>query len=113
MSHAWFYDQYAILPATNVILTGPALITKDNVATVQLAVVLVTHNVTHAMTVGDHFAVLIHGMKADDFAKGERTWSEITDLMAGGEAMAELEAELAQLSGVGQPTNNTDESFAR
>ncbi|MEZ4707743.1 MAG: ATP-binding cassette domain-containing protein [Caldilineaceae bacterium] len=64
-----------------------------------LAVVLVTHNVTHAMTVGDHFAVLIHGEKADDFAKGERTREEITDLMAGGEAMAELEAELEQLSG--------------
>ena len=62
-----------------------------------LAVVLVTHNVTHAMTVGDHFAVLIHGKKADDFAKGERTREEITDLMAGGEAMAELEAELEAL----------------
>lgn len=64
-----------------------------------LAVVLVTHNVTHAMTVGDHFAVLIHGRKADDFAKGERTREEITDLMAGGEAMAELRAELAGLTG--------------
>ena len=59
-----------------------------------LAVVLVTHNVTHAMTVGDHFAVLIHGEKADDFRKGERTREEITDLMAGGEAMADLVAEL-------------------
>ena len=64
-----------------------------------LAVVLVTHNVTHAMTVGDHFAILIHGEKADDFDKGERTREQITDLMAGGEAMAELEAELAELSG--------------
>ncbi len=63
-----------------------------------IAVVLVTHNVTHAMTVGDHFAVLIHGRKADDFAKGERTREEITDLMAGGEAMAELEEELAGLT---------------
>jgi simple sugar transport system ATP-binding protein len=64
-----------------------------------IAVVLVTHNVTHAMSVGDHFAVLIHGRKADDFRKGERTREEITDLMAGGEAMAELEAELAELTG--------------
>ncbi len=63
-----------------------------------IAVVLVTHNVTHAMTVGDHFAILIHGRKADDFAKGERTRAEITDLMAGGEAMAELEAELKALT---------------
>ena len=66
-----------------------------------LAVVLVTHNVTHAMTVGDHFAILIHGEKADDFAKGERTREEITDLMAGGEAMGELEAELARLVAAG------------
>lgn len=64
-----------------------------------IAVVLVTHNVSHALTVGDHFAVLIHGEKADDFAKGERTREQITDLMAGGEAMAELEAELASLTG--------------
>jgi simple sugar transport system ATP-binding protein len=60
-----------------------------------LAVILVTHNVTHAMKVGDHFAVLIHGALAADFRKGERTREEITDLMAGGEAMAELEAEIA------------------
>ncbi|GGF31286.1 ATP-binding cassette domain-containing protein [Subtercola lobariae] len=61
-----------------------------------IAVVFVTHNVLHAMTVGDNFAVLIHGRLADSFAKGERTREEITDLMAGGEAMAELEAEIAQ-----------------
>jgi simple sugar transport system ATP-binding protein len=60
-----------------------------------IAVILVTHNVTHAMTVGDHFAVLIRGALAADFRKGERTREEITDLMAGGEAMAELEAEIA------------------
>lgn len=64
-----------------------------------IAVVFVTHNVMHAMAVGDRFAVLIHGKKADDFLKGERTREEITDLMAGGEAMAELEAELATLTG--------------
>ncbi|GHH80134.1 ATP-binding cassette domain-containing protein [Promicromonospora soli] len=59
-----------------------------------IAVILVTHNVTHAMAVGDHFAVLIRGTLAADFRKGERTREEITDLMAGGEAMAELEAEI-------------------
>ena len=57
------------------------------------------------MTVGDHFAVLIHGRKADDFAKGQRTREEITDLMAGGEAMAELEAEMQQLSGTAHQTD--------
>ena len=64
-----------------------------------IAVILVTHNVTHALTVGDHFAVLIRGEKADDFKKGERTREQITDLMAGGEAMADLEAELNTLTG--------------
>ena len=58
-----------------------------------LAVIFITHQVTHAMAVGDHFAVLIRGAVAADFRKGERTREEVTDLMAGGEAMAELEAE--------------------
>ena len=59
-----------------------------------LAVIFITHQVMHAMTVGDHFAVLIRGALAADFKKGEKTREEITDLMAGGEAMAELEAEI-------------------
>jgi simple sugar transport system ATP-binding protein len=59
-----------------------------------LAVIFITHQVTHAMAVGDHFAVLIRGAVAADFRKGERSREEITDLMAGGEAMAELEAEV-------------------
>jgi simple sugar transport system ATP-binding protein len=59
-----------------------------------LAVIFITHQVMHAMAVGDHFAVLIRGSVAADFKKGERTREEITDLMAGGETMAELEAEV-------------------
>jgi simple sugar transport system ATP-binding protein len=59
-----------------------------------LAVIFITHQVMHAMTVGDHFAVLIRGAIAADFKKGERTREQITDLMAGGETMAALEAEI-------------------
>ena len=59
-----------------------------------LAVIFITHQVIHAMTVGDHFAVLIRGALAADFRKGEKTREEITDLMAGGETMSELEAEI-------------------
>src|SRR4051812_30666218 len=59
-----------------------------------LAVIFITHQVTHAMAVGDHFAVLIRGAVAADFRKGEKTREEITDLMAGGETMANLEAEI-------------------
>jgi simple sugar transport system ATP-binding protein len=59
-----------------------------------LAVIFITHQVMHAMAVGDHFAVLIRGSVAADFKKGERTREQITDLMAGGETMANLEAEI-------------------
>jgi simple sugar transport system ATP-binding protein len=59
-----------------------------------LAVVFITHQVMHAMAVGDHFAVLIRGAVAADFKKGEKTREEITDLMAGGASMASLEAEI-------------------
>jgi simple sugar transport system ATP-binding protein len=59
-----------------------------------IAVIFITHNVVHALTVGDHFAVLIKGAKAADFRRGEKSREDITDLMAGGEHMAELEAEI-------------------
>lgn len=70
-----------------------------------IAVIFITHNVVHALTVGDHFAVLIKGAKAADFRKGEKSREEITDLMAGGEQMAELEAEIEayQASHAGHP----------
>jgi simple sugar transport system ATP-binding protein len=57
-----------------------------------LAVIFITHQVMHAMAVGDHFAVLIRGAIAADFRKGEKTREQIADLMAGGESMADLEA---------------------
>ena len=60
-----------------------------------LAVIFITHQVMHAMAVGDHFAVLIRGSIAADFKKGERTREQITDLMAGGETMAALDNEIA------------------
>ena len=59
-----------------------------------LAVIFITHQVMHAIAVGDHFAVLIRGAIATDFRKGERTREQITDLMAGGETMADLEVEI-------------------
>ena len=59
-----------------------------------LAVIFITHQVMHAMAVGDHFAVLIRGAIAADFKKGEKSREEITDLMAGGESMSDLEAQI-------------------
>ncbi|PVH30673.1 ATP-binding cassette domain-containing protein [Pararhodobacter oceanensis] len=59
-----------------------------------LAVIFITHQVMHAMAVGDHFAVLIRGAIAADFRAGEKSREEIADLMAGGESMADLEANI-------------------
>ncbi len=76
-----------------------------------LAVIFITHQVMHAMAVGDHFAVLIRGAIAADFRKGEKTREEITDLMAGGETMSTLEAEIEgyMASHDGHPPQNLSE----
>jgi simple sugar transport system ATP-binding protein len=59
-----------------------------------IAIVFITHNAHHAMSIGDKFSVLIHGRVADHFARGERSKSELLDLMAGGEDLEALEVEL-------------------
>ncbi|PKP74944.1 MAG: ABC transporter ATP-binding protein [Alphaproteobacteria bacterium HGW-Alphaproteobacteria-6] len=64
-----------------------------------IAVIFITHQVTHAMAVGDHFAVLIRGALAANFMRGEKSREEITDLMAGGEALADLGAEIESRMG--------------
>ena len=61
-----------------------------------LAVIFITHQVIHAMAVGDHYAVLIRGALAANFMRGQKTREEITDLMAGGEALANLDAEIEE-----------------
>ena len=59
-----------------------------------LAVIFITHNAQHALTVGDRFVVLIQGQVADTFARGERTKTELLSLMAGGEEFEEIEYEV-------------------
>ncbi len=48
-----------------------------------LAVLLITHNVTHAEAVGDRFVVLNHGREMARFGQGEVTREKLQDLMAG------------------------------
>ncbi|MDP3961869.1 MAG: substrate-binding domain-containing protein [Pseudorhodobacter sp.] len=59
-----------------------------------IAVIFITHQVTHAMAVGDQFAVLIRGAMTANFRRGEKSREEITDLMAGGEALANLDVDV-------------------
>jgi simple sugar transport system ATP-binding protein len=62
-----------------------------------VGIVFITHNAHHAMTVGDRFAVLIHGTVAADFRRGEKSREEVLNLMAGGEELESLGAELESI----------------
>jgi simple sugar transport system ATP-binding protein len=59
-----------------------------------LGVVFITHNVRHAMAVGDRFTVLNRGKTLGTAARGEITAEQLQNLMAGGKELAELSTEL-------------------
>ncbi len=59
-----------------------------------LGVIFITHNVRHAMAVGDRFTVLNRGQTLGNFAKSEITLDELQTLMAGGKELQDLSAEL-------------------
>lgn len=61
-----------------------------NVQNRGLGVIFITHNVVHAMTVGDRFAVLNHGELVGTYSKSEVNESKLMHLMAGGEDLTEL-----------------------
>jgi simple sugar transport system ATP-binding protein len=62
-----------------------------------LGVIFITHNVQHALPVGDRFTILAHGRLAGEFVRGEVGQDELLRLMGGGEELAELAHELDQL----------------
>jgi simple sugar transport system ATP-binding protein len=65
-----------------------------------LGVIFITHNPHHAYPVGDRFMILKRGQSLGDYAKGEITREELTQLMAGG---AELEALAHEIETVVRP----------
>lgn len=50
-----------------------------------IALVFITHNATHALSVGDRFTVLIQGKSTARFLRGEKSRDDVLNLMAGGE----------------------------
>jgi simple sugar transport system ATP-binding protein len=54
-------------------------------------VVFITHNVRHAMAVGDRFTVLNRGQTLGTANRGEITAEELQNMMAGGEELATFE----------------------
>ena len=74
--------------------TANVLATVDKVRKQGIAVVFITHNVRHAMAVGDRFTVLNRGKTFGTANKGEITPEELQDMMAGGQELATLEGSL-------------------
>jgi simple sugar transport system ATP-binding protein len=62
-----------------------------------LGVIFITHNVQHALPVGDRFTILAHGRLAGEFVRGEVGQDELLRLMGGGEELTQLAHELDEL----------------
>jgi len=80
--------------ALGVRQTANVLATIDKVRKDGIAVVFITHNVRHALAVGDRFTVLNRGKTLGTAQRGQITPDELQDLMAGGQEMVALEGSL-------------------
>lgn len=80
--------------ALGVRQTANVLATINKVRKQGISVVLITHNVRHAMAVGDRFTVLNRGKTMGTALRGEIAPEALQDLMAGGQELVELEGSL-------------------
>jgi simple sugar transport system ATP-binding protein len=80
--------------ALGVRQTSNVLATVDKVRNHGIAVVFITHNVRHAMAVGDTFTVLNRGKTLGTAKRGEITPEQLQNMMAGGQELATLEGSL-------------------
>ena len=80
--------------ALGVRQTANVLSTVDKVRKQGIGVVFITHNVRHAMAVGDRFTVLNRGLTHGTAERGQITPEELQDLMAGGQELVALEGSL-------------------
>jgi simple sugar transport system ATP-binding protein len=80
--------------ALGVRQTANVLATIKRVRAQGVGVVFISHNVRHAMAVGDRFTVLNRGQTLGTATRGEIDAAKLQDLMAGGQEMAELEGSL-------------------
>jgi simple sugar transport system ATP-binding protein len=67
-----------------------------------LAVIFITHNVQHALPVGDKFTILSHGQSLGVFKRGEVGMSELLSLMGGGQELDDLARELEEIQSATQ-----------
>lgn len=81
--------------ALGVRQTSNVLATIAKVRAQDIGVVFISHNVRHAMAVGDRFTVLNRGKTLGTAKRGDITSEELQDMMAGGQELAELEGSLS------------------
>lgn len=80
--------------ALGVRQTSNVLATIARVRAQGVGVVFISHNVRHALAVGDRFTVLNRGQTLGTAEKGQIDATELQDLMAGGQELAALEGSL-------------------
>jgi simple sugar transport system ATP-binding protein len=80
--------------ALGVRQTANVLATIDKVRKTGIGIVFITHNVRHALAVGDRFTVLNRGRTLGTAQRGQITPEELQDMMAGGQEMVALEDSL-------------------
>ena len=80
--------------ALGVRQTSNVLATVDRVRKQGIGIVFISHNVRHALAVGDRFTVLNRGKTLGTAKRGDITPEALQDMMAGGQEMASLESSL-------------------
>ena len=80
--------------ALGVRQTSNVLATIDKVRNQGVGVVFISHNVRHALAVGDRFTVLNRGKTLGTAKRGDITPEQLQDMMAGGQELATLEGSL-------------------
>jgi simple sugar transport system ATP-binding protein len=63
-----------------------------------LGVIFITHNVQHALPIGDSFTILTRGRSGGTFRRGELTAEQLHGLMGGGSELEELQSDLELLA---------------
>ena len=59
-----------------------------------IGIIFITHNVTHALAIGDRFAILKHGKLDSIYLKTEINESKLIHLMSGGDELEKLKKEI-------------------
>jgi simple sugar transport system ATP-binding protein len=70
-----------------------------------LGVVFITHNLHHAMPVGDRFTILEHGTVSATFGKDELALEQVADLISGGKEGRSIREALSEAGRQSRPTH--------